>query len=83
MGSRSGLGERVAGLVQGPFRNGGSLRVRAGDYHSPQTSLQARAHKDVRSCAQDCDAGSTPGSEGTRVRLKFGTVWTRRAGRVV
>ena len=52
MGSWSGLGERVAGLVQGPFRNGRPLRVRAGDYHSPQTSLQSRAHKDVRSCAQ-------------------------------
>lgn len=83
MGSRGGLGERVAGLVQGPFRNGRPLRVRAGDYHSPQTSLQARARKDVRSCAQDCDAGATPGSAGTRVPLKFVTVWTCRAGRVV
>ena len=39
--------------------------------------------KDVRSCAQDCDAGATPGSAGTRVRLKFVTVWTCRAGRIV
>ncbi len=43
-------------------------RVRAGDYHTPQTSLQTRAHKDARRGAQDCDAGAKPGSTGTRVR---------------
>jgi len=76
MGSRRGLGERVAGLVQGPFRNGRPLRLRAADYHSPQTSLRTRAHKDARGCPQDCDTGATSGSAGTRVRLKFVPVLT-------
>src|SRR5882757_2672880 len=68
MASRSGPGERVAGLVHGPFRDGRSLRVRAADYDTPQTSLRARARKDARRGAQNCDAGATPGSAGTQVR---------------
>src|SRR5712691_2517263 len=68
MASRGGLGERVAGLVQRTFRDGRSLRVRTEDYDTPQTSLRARARKDPRRGTQDCDAGATPGSAGTRVR---------------
>jgi len=83
-GKSGGLGERVASLVQGPFRNGRSLRVRAADYHRPQTSLRARANRcsQLRARLRRRRNARRSGSASPKERFKVSSSTNTRTERI-